>query len=299
MGSSVALFLKRLAPACTVAVVEPDDVYEFASTLRASGRRPAPVLLPGEHRHVELQPRIHQRRARRGVEEGRLPVHSSADRRRCAQGQLRNPASAWRARRAARPARIAGALPLHAYRRSRCRRAFARRRLVRSAQPAAMASAAGALARRRISSRQGGRLRARQCLRTQGPPGERNRDCGGPFRQRRRRLVEGGLRDDRHAAADRAAAPLRALFRDAEPHRAPALCEGPGAPRVPARGRRLLRRPGEFRRAARLQFRRRPSITSKTRSGPPSPTAFPPSKPAAAGAPGRAFTSRTSSTATR
>jgi glycine/D-amino acid oxidase-like deaminating enzyme len=37
MGSSVALFLKRLAPACTVAVVEPDDVYEFASTLRASG----------------------------------------------------------------------------------------------------------------------------------------------------------------------------------------------------------------------------------------------------------------------
>src|SRR5688500_9531958 len=37
MGSSVALFLKRLAPACTVAVVEPDDSYEFASTLRASG----------------------------------------------------------------------------------------------------------------------------------------------------------------------------------------------------------------------------------------------------------------------
>ena len=37
MGSSVALFLKRLAPACTVAVVEPDDLYEFASTLRASG----------------------------------------------------------------------------------------------------------------------------------------------------------------------------------------------------------------------------------------------------------------------
>jgi glycine/D-amino acid oxidase-like deaminating enzyme len=37
MGSSVAMFLKRLAPACTVAVVEPDDVYEFASTLRASG----------------------------------------------------------------------------------------------------------------------------------------------------------------------------------------------------------------------------------------------------------------------
>src|SRR5688500_11652400 len=37
MGSSVALFLKRLAPACTVAVVEPDDRYEFASSLRASG----------------------------------------------------------------------------------------------------------------------------------------------------------------------------------------------------------------------------------------------------------------------
>jgi glycine/D-amino acid oxidase-like deaminating enzyme len=37
MGSSVALFLKRLAPACTVAVVEPDDRYELASTLRASG----------------------------------------------------------------------------------------------------------------------------------------------------------------------------------------------------------------------------------------------------------------------
>ena len=37
MGSSVACFLKQLAPACTVAVVEPDEVYEFASTVRASG----------------------------------------------------------------------------------------------------------------------------------------------------------------------------------------------------------------------------------------------------------------------
>jgi FAD-dependent oxidoreductase domain-containing protein 1 len=37
MGSSVAYFIKRLAPACTVAVIEPDDIYEFASTLRASG----------------------------------------------------------------------------------------------------------------------------------------------------------------------------------------------------------------------------------------------------------------------
>jgi glycine/D-amino acid oxidase-like deaminating enzyme len=37
MGSSVACFLKQLAPACAVAVVEPDEVYEFASTVRASG----------------------------------------------------------------------------------------------------------------------------------------------------------------------------------------------------------------------------------------------------------------------
>jgi FAD-dependent oxidoreductase domain-containing protein 1 len=37
MGSSVAYFLKTLAPGCEVAVVEPDDTYEFASTLRASG----------------------------------------------------------------------------------------------------------------------------------------------------------------------------------------------------------------------------------------------------------------------
>ena len=37
MGSSVAYFLKQLAPASSVAVVEPDDLYEFASTLRASG----------------------------------------------------------------------------------------------------------------------------------------------------------------------------------------------------------------------------------------------------------------------
>jgi len=37
MGSSVACFLKQLAPACSVAVVEPDEVYEFASTVRASG----------------------------------------------------------------------------------------------------------------------------------------------------------------------------------------------------------------------------------------------------------------------
>ncbi len=37
MGSSVACFLKQLAPACAVAVVEPDEVYELASTVRASG----------------------------------------------------------------------------------------------------------------------------------------------------------------------------------------------------------------------------------------------------------------------
>ena len=37
MGSAVACFLKQLAPACTIAIVEPDDVYEFASTVRASG----------------------------------------------------------------------------------------------------------------------------------------------------------------------------------------------------------------------------------------------------------------------
>ena len=37
MGSSVACFVKQLAPACAVAVVEPDDVYELASTVRASG----------------------------------------------------------------------------------------------------------------------------------------------------------------------------------------------------------------------------------------------------------------------
>ena len=37
IGSSVAYFLKQLAPACSIAVVEPDEVYEFASTLRASG----------------------------------------------------------------------------------------------------------------------------------------------------------------------------------------------------------------------------------------------------------------------
>lgn len=37
MGSSVAYFLKQLAPACSVAVVEPDELYDLASTLRASG----------------------------------------------------------------------------------------------------------------------------------------------------------------------------------------------------------------------------------------------------------------------
>ena len=37
MGSAVAYFLKRLAPACNVAVIEPDRTYELASTLRASG----------------------------------------------------------------------------------------------------------------------------------------------------------------------------------------------------------------------------------------------------------------------
>ena len=37
MGSSVAYFLKRLAPAASVCVVEPDPTYALASTLRASG----------------------------------------------------------------------------------------------------------------------------------------------------------------------------------------------------------------------------------------------------------------------
>ena len=37
MGSCVAYFLKRLAPTLSVAVVEGDKTYEFASTLRASG----------------------------------------------------------------------------------------------------------------------------------------------------------------------------------------------------------------------------------------------------------------------
>lgn len=37
VGSAVAYFLKRLAPATRVVVIEPDGTYEFASTLRASG----------------------------------------------------------------------------------------------------------------------------------------------------------------------------------------------------------------------------------------------------------------------
>ncbi len=37
VGSSVAYFLKSLAPAADVVVIEPDSTYEFASTLRASG----------------------------------------------------------------------------------------------------------------------------------------------------------------------------------------------------------------------------------------------------------------------
>ena len=37
VGSAVAYFLKRIDPACDVAVVEPDSTSEFASTLRASG----------------------------------------------------------------------------------------------------------------------------------------------------------------------------------------------------------------------------------------------------------------------
>jgi glycine/D-amino acid oxidase-like deaminating enzyme len=37
VGSAVAYFLKRIDPACDVAVVEPDSTYEFSSTLRASG----------------------------------------------------------------------------------------------------------------------------------------------------------------------------------------------------------------------------------------------------------------------
>ena len=62
VGSSVAYFLKVLAPAARVAVIERDSTYEFASTLRASGWRPAAVLLSREHRHVELQHSVHRER---------------------------------------------------------------------------------------------------------------------------------------------------------------------------------------------------------------------------------------------
>jgi glycine/D-amino acid oxidase-like deaminating enzyme len=37
IGSSVAYFMQRLAPAARVVVIEPDRTYEYASTLRASG----------------------------------------------------------------------------------------------------------------------------------------------------------------------------------------------------------------------------------------------------------------------
>ena len=37
VGSSVAYFVKHLAPAARVVVIEPDKTYEYASTLRASG----------------------------------------------------------------------------------------------------------------------------------------------------------------------------------------------------------------------------------------------------------------------
>lgn len=37
MGSSVAYFLKTLAPSASVGVIEPDPVYQWCSTLRASG----------------------------------------------------------------------------------------------------------------------------------------------------------------------------------------------------------------------------------------------------------------------
>jgi glycine/D-amino acid oxidase-like deaminating enzyme len=37
MGLSTAVFLKRLDPAISVCIIEPDPSYEFSSTLRASG----------------------------------------------------------------------------------------------------------------------------------------------------------------------------------------------------------------------------------------------------------------------
>ena len=37
MGSSTAYFLKTLAPSLSIAVIEPDPTYEFASSVRASG----------------------------------------------------------------------------------------------------------------------------------------------------------------------------------------------------------------------------------------------------------------------
>ena len=60
LGSATAYSLLKESPGLSICVIEPDPTYEFASTLRASGGCPRPVHLPGKHRDVALQHRLHQ-----------------------------------------------------------------------------------------------------------------------------------------------------------------------------------------------------------------------------------------------
>jgi glycine/D-amino acid oxidase-like deaminating enzyme len=60
IGCSTAHFVKRTAPEASVAVIEPDPSYEFASTPRASGGCRVQFTRPEKHRDVEIQHRIHQ-----------------------------------------------------------------------------------------------------------------------------------------------------------------------------------------------------------------------------------------------
>ena len=140
-------------------------------------------------------------------------------RRRCAQGQLRNPARSMACsvelldRR-----RIAGALsvacipPISPPARTRSTTAGA----IRTACCNGLRRQARSLGVEYLRDKVVGFEHNNACVRKAhlASGAVLAADC---LRERRRRLVEGSVRDDRHAAADRAAAPLRALFRDAEP----------------------------------------------------------------------------------
>ena len=310
MGSSVAYFLKTLAPGASVRVVEPDPSYEFASTLRASGGVRVLFSCP---ENIEMSKygrefirEFPQRMAVDGREapvdwvRGRIPLHRAAvgdgparvELRAAARAGLRGRAALARAARRAvsadvrrRPGRRRRTPPrdgwcdphalLRGFRRKAARWASS---TWRTASPDFHASGARVTAATLAS---GATLEAEVFV-----------NATGAWSAGLRAMVDMPL----------PVAPLRRFehyFTAGDAGRAPAVRQGHGPARVPLGGHGLLRRARRQRRAARLQLRRGPRLLRARRLARRRRTASRRSRRRNATGPGPASTSSASSTAIR